>query len=162
MKNANPTRLSLALGFLIMLPTVSLEFRDPRPEPSYKVVSLNIRYDGGSSIVSREYSRISAPPLVCGKARSRREWHLPLPRDATRPQAKGGAPFGSGRKRATAALQPWQYARYSLRAAPCIGTLTPALMRLYSRDTTLVIQQSCDGGNGSGLWLPSCEGGTLI
>ena len=51
MNNSGCIRFLLHLGFLMVLPAVSMG--DPPPPsnsaiPSYKVVSLNIRYDGGS------------------------------------------------------------------------------------------------------------------
>ena len=62
-------------------------------------------------------------PLGLWRGATRREWCISLPRGATRPQAKGDAPIGSERSAPLRRCRPWQYAGYSLRAAPCIGAL---------------------------------------
>ena len=51
MNNSGCIRFLLHLGFLMVLPAVSMGVPPPPSNsaiPSYKVVSLNIRYDGGS------------------------------------------------------------------------------------------------------------------
>ena len=78
MKNSKRNRCVLLLGFLMVLPAVSMGNPPPPSNaaiPSYKVVSLNIRYDGGKDdpqelrwekrkrVVARELQRMD-PDLI--------------------------------------------------------------------------------------------------
>jgi len=62
---------------------------------------------------------------------SRREYPAVLPSGATPHGASARHPEGAPTSAHLLRCDPWQYARYSLRAAPCIWALVGALIRHY-------------------------------
>ena len=91
-------------------------------------------------LVSCHTSRVASarPPWSVARRAPQGMARIPLPRGATRPQAKGDAPFGSERSAPLRRCSPWQYA--GVFPAGCVlhWRAPFTLMRLYSCDTTLI------------------------